>query len=423
MTAQTTGDPRLQRLRTGIFFVSLPFGILMFALPLVGREMGASALEIGGLFSIFALMLVIVRPLVGHGLDRFGRRPFLIAGLLGYALANAGYALATDLRGLYVARLAQGLGSGLMWLAAYAIVADLAPADHRGGRYGQVEEMASRGGIAGALVGFTLLGFFGRGDVETGIRGGWQILFGIYTIAALIGVVIAWRGVPETHQRSMAVPASTAAGVTDHPRPERPWQLPGQLRILMGIVLLTSSASALLAPILMIYLRDHVTGDLFQLGWAYLPAALVGAVLPSRFGRLSDRYGRRPPMAGALLTGAAISLLIPGLRSLWLLALLWVLEAAAFAAAVPAEEALVVDIAGADRRGTAFGYYTAAAGLGAVVGPLLGGWIYDTFTASWAFRANALMLGVGAALILLLIREPHRTQVATVGLQDGDLRG
>jgi MFS transporter, DHA1 family, multidrug resistance protein len=422
MTAQTTGDLRLQRLRTGIFFVSLPFGILMFALPLVGREMGASALEIGGLFSVFALMLVIVRPLVGHGLDRFGRRPFLIAGLLGYALANAGYALATDLRGLYVARLAQGLGSGLMWLAAYAIVADLAPAEHRGGRYGQVEEMASRGGIVGAFVGFTLLGFFGRGDVETGIRDGWQILFVIYTVAALIGVAIAWRGVPETLQRSMAVPESTA-GVTHHTRPERPWQLPGQLRILMGIVLLTSSASALLAPILMIYLRDHVTGDLFQLGWAYLPAALVGAVLPSRFGRLSDRYGRRLPMAAALLTGAAISLLIPGLRSLWPLALLWVLEAAAFAAAVPAEEALVVDIAGADRRGTAFGYYTAAAGLGAVVGPLLGGWIYDTFTASWAFRVNALMLGVGAAFILLLIREPHRAQVATVGLQDGDLRG
>ena len=85
MIGQTKGEPRLQRLRASIFFVSLPFGILMFALPLVGREMGASALEIGGLFSVFALMLVIIRPLVGHGLDRWGRRPFLIAGLSGYA--------------------------------------------------------------------------------------------------------------------------------------------------------------------------------------------------------------------------------------------------------------------------------------------------------------------------------------------------
>jgi len=71
-------------------------------------------------------------------------------------------------------------------------------------------------------------------------------------------------------------------------------------------------------------------------------------------------------MAIALATGAVVSLLIPQLQSLWPLAVLWMAEAAAFAAAVPAEEALVVDLAGGSRRGTAFGYYTAAAGLGAV---------------------------------------------------------
>ncbi|MCX6033341.1 MAG: MFS transporter [Chloroflexi bacterium] len=59
---------------------------------------------------------------------------------------------------------------------------------------------------------------------------------------------------------------------------------------------------------------------------------------------------------------------------------------------------------GAAQRGTAFGHYTAAASLGAVIGPLLGGWIYDTYTAVWAFRANALMLGLGAVLILLVVR-------------------
>lgn len=420
MTHQISSD---RQLRASLFFVSLPFGILMFALPLVGRELGASALEIGGLFSIFALMLVVIRPFVGHGLDRFGRRPFLIAGLLGYALANAGYALTTNLWGLYAARLAQGLGSGLMWMAAYAIVADLAPIERRGGRYGQIEEMASRGGIVGTCVGFTLLGFLGRGDMEVGIRAGWQPLFAVYALAATIGVIIAWRGVPETLTRRVVAPRPEAA---DRTGPRGPWLLPGPLRVLMGIVLLTASASALLAPILMIYLRDHITRDLFLLGWAYLPAALAGAVLPSRLGRLSDRYGRRLPMAVALVTGAVVSLLIPSLRpglgSLWPLALLWVLEAAVFAAATPAEEALVVDIAGADRRGTAFGYYTAAAGLGAVIGPLLGGWIYDTFAAAWAFRANALLLGVGAVLILMLVREPRRRHAEIAVEQDTDER-
>lgn len=419
MMQPAINDPRLRLLRASIFFISLPFGILMFALPLVGRELGASALEIGGLFSIFALMLVIIRPLVGHGLDRFGRRPFLIAGLLGYALANAGYALTTELWGLYAARLAQGLGSGLMWLAAYAIVADLAPADRRGGGYGQIEEVASRGGIVGTFIGFILLGFVGEGNMEAGFQTGWHMLFVVYTIAATVGVIIAWRGVPETLQRAATTPMPEAR---DRGTPHRTWLPSGQLRVLMGIVLLTASASALLAPILMIYLNDHVTQDLFQLGWAYLPAAIASAILPSRLGRLSDRYGRRPPMAVALLTGAVVSLLIPGIRSLWPLALLWVLEATVFAAATPAQEALVVDLAGADRHGTAFGYFTAAAGLGAVIGPLLGGWIYDTFAATWAFRANAFMLGLGAVLILALVREPRRIPRKTADRQGADER-
>ena len=87
---------------------------------------------------------------------------------------------------------------------------------------------------------------------------------------------------------------------------------------------------------------------------------------------------------------------------------MWLAEAAAFAAATPAEEALVADISGGQRRGTAFGFYTAAAGLGAVVGPLVGGYLYDAFAAQWAFYANALLLGLGAVLLLLLIREPDR---------------
>jgi len=406
-------DPRLQSLRLSVLFASLPFGMLLFALPLIGRDMGASALEIGGLFSVFSLILVVVRPVVGRGLDHYGRRPFLIAGLLGYALANAVYGIASGVGGLYLARLAQGLGSGLMWLAAYAIVADLAPAEVRGGRYGQVEEMANRGAIIGSLVGFTVLGFIGRGDIGRGLESGWHALFVGYTAASLVAAAIAWRGVPETLHRSRERVSLAPASTEDAPDGiQGVWRLPGQLRILMGIVLLTASASALLSPILMIYLRDHFSANMFTLALAYLPAALAASVLPSRLGRLSDRFGRRPPLVIALLVGGLTSLAIPRLHSLWPLALLWVVEAAAFSAATPAEEALVVDVSGGERRGTAFGYYTAAAGLGGVIGPLIGGLLYDRFAAVWAFRANALLMLLGAALIVLLVREPLRPAAA-----------
>jgi MFS family permease len=174
-------------------------------------------------------------------------------------------------------------------------------------------------------------------------------------------------------------------------------------------VILTASAGEIISPILIKYLNDNVSTSLFAIALAFLPAALAGSVLPSRLGGLSDRIGRRPPLAGALLMGAVATLAVPFVQSLWPLALVWVLEAAAFAAAVPAEEALVVDLAGNEKLGMTMGLYTAAAGLGAVIGPLLGGWLFDSFNAMSVFGTAALFMALGAGLILLFVREPSKS--------------
>ncbi|MBK8050898.1 MAG: MFS transporter [Anaerolineales bacterium] len=183
-------------------------------------------------------------------------------------------------------------------------------------------------------------------------------------------------------------------------------RIPGQLRIFLIMVILTATAAALLSPILIKYLYDNVSTNLLLVALAFLPATLAGSVLPSRLGGLSDRFGRRPPLIIALLVSGLAALAVPFVQSLWPLALLWVFEAAAFAAAAPAEEALVVDLSDEDRQGTALGFYTAAAGLGGVIGPLLGGWLYDRFAAVGAFGISALLMVAGAGLIFLLVREP-----------------
>lgn len=62
----------LATLQTSIFLVSFPFGIIAFVLPIYSRQRGASALEIGSLFSAFSLATVLLRPLVGRAIDRAG---------------------------------------------------------------------------------------------------------------------------------------------------------------------------------------------------------------------------------------------------------------------------------------------------------------------------------------------------------------
>jgi MFS transporter, DHA1 family, multidrug resistance protein len=400
----------LRRLRSSVLLASLSFGMLQLGLPLIAREMGASALVTGGLLAVSALILVAVQPIVGFGLDRFGRRSFLIAGLLAYACSNAIFGLTSGIAGLFLAQLAQGIGSGLLWLAALAIVSDLASADSRGREYGGIEEMSFRGILIGALVGFAMFHLLSQ-DALGGIPliASWRILFLGFTAAALLAAVGVWRGIPESLQRSTDRPRKAAAVPSAQPVGlASKWRLSGQLCVVLGIVILTASAGEIISPILIKYLNDNISTKLFVIALAFLPAVLVGAMLPSRLGGLSDRIGRRPPLIGALLMGCLATLAIPFAQSLWPLALLWALEAVAFAAAVPAEEALVVDLSGGERLGVVLGFYTAAAGLGGVIGPLLGGWLFDRFAAMSVFGTAALLMALGAGLILVLVREPSR---------------
>jgi len=62
---QANSNPILFTLRRTIFLISMPFFILGLMLPIYGKQIGASVVEIGLFFLVFSLMTVILRPVVG----------------------------------------------------------------------------------------------------------------------------------------------------------------------------------------------------------------------------------------------------------------------------------------------------------------------------------------------------------------------
>jgi MFS family permease len=318
----------LKRLWLAVFLVSFPFGILSFVLPIYGRELGATALEVGAFFSALSLVPVVVRPFLGRALDRWGRRPFLLVGLLGYVLATFIFCLAQTVALLTLARLVQGLGQAFLWLSAYTIVADVASQTGRGHDFGLIDEASSRGAIIGTTVG--LVGLFALQAANLPLTRIWSWLFVAYTLPALVALWSGWQGVPETR------PLAVSEGVENRP-------ISGQLLALMGIVFVTGASTTMVWPLLMLFLQDALRAEMGALAMAYLSAALVSSFLPSRMGRWADRWGRKRPMAGGLLVGALASALIPHLRSLVPLTLLWALESLSYAASTPAQRAFVAD--------------------------------------------------------------------------------
>ena len=377
-----------------VFMVSLGLTFLAFSLPIYAKQLGASALEIGGLFSIFTVTTLVVRPLIGLGLDRFGRKFFFIAGLSSYALAMLLFAQAASLGGLYLARLVNGLAAALTWIATCTMVADLAPAAKRGRAIGLVTEMESRGELVGAAAGIILMSMLPSATA-------WPLIFSGYALMAAASALMAWRRVPETRpavliaEKKAAKPVSRMFG----------W--------LLVIIFTSAFAQSMLSPIYLVYLQEKFTIDPGTLGMAFFPAGIIFAFLPAYLGNLSDRFGRVPFMVMGLLGAGLLYLFLPALPNLAWLTVLYALAAVGWAMSLPAETAMVADLTGQDERGRAYGLYEFMGSLGAVFGPLIGGALYDSLGKAFPFYLVGGILLFSAAWVLLVLRQQREPEPVT----------
>jgi MFS family permease len=143
------------------------------------------------------------------------------------------------------------------------------------------------------------------------------------------------------------------------------------------------------------------------IGFIVAASTLTGVFLKWPAGALSDLYDRRWLLLVGLLAFALppfCYLLITDVP--WLIALRFV-HGMATAVFAPIAMAVVADVF-RESRGVALGSYTAATQAGAMLGPLLGGWLLLTGGFSAAF-VTAGTLGVIAVLLFFLMRLPPVT--------------
>ncbi|GMV84595.1 MAG: MFS transporter [Dehalococcoidia bacterium] len=384
-----------------VFVATMGISMVSPLLPVYARELGASGVWLGLTFSVFAIVQTFVGPFAGRLSDRFGRKPFIVAGLLIYLVAALGYLTAVNFYQVIAFRAFSGLGTSLIFSVARAYVGDMTPRGQEGRWLGVFATADIVGFGTGPLVAGFLREFVGFESV-------------FIAMASMMGlsatILLFWlprhspqeilrradrlaHGAPATISFATALRDRLVLAVTTH----------------QGLISLSFGASL---SFLALRLEEGLGTGPLLIGIAFATQDITGGLAQPIFGRLADTYDRRALVAIGLLINAALLASIGIVPAYWLMVIVLMSMGASGAISQVAAGAIQVVAGRRVGMGTVLGIGSASNGLGIVIGSVFSGLIVDAQGLAAAFLFGGVVMALGVPLFLFLTRGETTTDTA-----------
>src|ERR1700730_10859361 len=173
--------------------IGVMLALLLAALDqtIVGTALPRIVAELNGLdryswlITGYLVASTVVVPIAGKLGDLFGRKPFLIAGMIGFVAASALCGVAQDIPQRIFFRVLQGLFGGMLFASAFTVLGDIySPA-----------ERARIQGLFGAVFGLSsIIGPVVGGFLTDNL--GWRWVFYVNLPVGLLGVLVVTAFLP-----------------------------------------------------------------------------------------------------------------------------------------------------------------------------------------------------------------------------------
>lgn len=345
----------------------LGFGLIIPIFPIFAKELHASSFQIGVIAGMYSLMNFIFAPFWGTLSDRIGRRPVMLVSILMTMLAYVFFAFTHDLTFLFFSRIFAGIGSANI-SAAQAYIADITEPQDRAKNMGLLGAAFGLGFIFGPPVGGYLKSLSGPGSVD----------FVGYFAAGLCAFnwILAYQFLPESIKQMQK----------DKPFSFKPFSdLTAELKKPVIRELFTINFLFVVAFSMMqitaglLWIEKYALTEK-SIGLVFMYMGLTGAIVQGGLvGKLTKTFGEKKLLLiGTVSMGiGVVSLPFVPPQYFWLQLISLAFLALSNGCISPSISSLISQASSPKEQGQAMGLNQSFASLARVIGPVLGGLLYN----------------------------------------------
>ncbi|HTK51755.1 MAG TPA: MFS transporter [Gemmatimonadaceae bacterium] len=350
--------------------------------------LGTSAAAVGAIEGAAETTAALLKLASGWWSDRARRRkPLVVAGYALASLARPLVAIAQSAGQVLAIRLTDRVGKGIRGSPRDALIAESVDPAIRGRAFGFHRAADHAGAVIGPLIAFALLRW-----EQLPLR----TVFLFAALPGVLSVIVLVLGVRETPRDARASTGTKKAGV-----PSLDASLGRAFWTFLASVLLFTLGNSTDAFLILRANQLGVPVSLIPILWAALHVVKSAASVPG--GSLSDRFGRKPLILAGWAVYAAVYVGFGRATETWNAWALFLAYGTFFGLTEGTQAALIADLVGQARRGTAYGWYYLAVGIGALPASVLFGLVWDRVSPRAAFDLGA-GLALAAAVVLLAVR-------------------
>jgi len=422
--AHTTPD--FKSMNEIVFWNSLGFFFYGFLLRFAVYElMDASATTMGLIFSGQTFGSLLITPISSYLTDRMSKKKLVLIGSFGRGTAYFVMYIALGTSNLVtfgIAVFLLGAGVVFFWTPMNALVSQKTHKTVRSTAFGKQMGTLGKGNFAGAM--FTLL-YFGL-LVNFTQADAWLlylplILFGGFNFFAGIRFnrqvdeklnfddFQKQNGLGKSENTESESEIGNNSEKTDsNANNSRKYYILGFIFLIVAFVV-ASINQTMASPFLQLYVRNNffTTEATLQIGFivmlVYLPSEIISQLLAPKLGDLGDRINPSISITIICGVGSLVTFLLINTNSIYMFGFILVIDTSLAWANMLVMQNLMSRISKAN-RGKIFGIRQWMSLLGAVIGPIIGGYLWDTVGENAPFNISIFVELSLIPLFLLAIR-------------------